>query len=354
MIVCTHDTAVVILSYNGRKWHELFLPKIIEQAATGYDVIVADNASTDDTYQYLQENFPTIKTVQIAVNHGFANGYAEALKQVKAKYYILLSSDFEVTDGWFPPLHRAMEAHPDMAACQPKIRYWREKELFEYAGAAGGFIDHWGYMFCRGRIFNDIEKDNGQYDDDIEVFWASGGCLVVRADLYHQLGGLDADLYAHMEEIDLCWRFKNAGYRIGAIGSSTVYHVGGSVISYGSPQKLYYNFRNNLVLLLKNERGAKLLWLFPLRLVLDGVAGLQMLLKGNFVGTYTILKAHFHFYGSLGKWLKRRRENKKRITHRNTTGIYPHSIVWQYFGKKKKTFPELEWEVNKLNRDLLD
>lgn len=349
MIACTQDTAVVILSYNGRKWHELFLPKIVAEAHTGYEVIVADNASTDDTLTWVQQHFPSVKTLHIDINRGFANGYYEALQQVQAKYYVLLSADFEVTQGWFPPLLHAMQRYTGLAACQPKIRYWRERENFEYAGAAGGFMDKWGYMFCRGRIFNDLEKDTGQYDDDIEVFWASGGCLMVRADLYHKVGGLDREFYAHMEEIDLCWRLKNAGYKIGAIGQSTVYHVGGSVISYGSPQKLFYNFRNNLVLLVKNETTARLLWLFPLRLVLDGIAGLQMLAGGRFKETGTIIKAHFNFYGSLGKWLKRRGEAKKHVTHRNKGGIYPKSIIWQYFALRKKTFPKLKWEPERLS-----
>lgn len=349
MVVCQNDTAVVILSYNGKKWHEQFLPEIVAEAETGYDVIVVDNASTDNTFQYLQEQWPQVKTLQIAVNKGFANGYYEALKQIQAKYYILLSSDFEVTKGWFPPLLHAMQRYQGLAACQPKIRYWRDREYFEYAGAGGGFMDNLGYLFCRGRVFNDLEKDHGQYDDDIEVFWASGGCLMVRADLYHKVGGLDADLYAHMEEVDLCWRLKNAGYKIGYIGQSTVYHVGGSVISYGSPQKLYYNFRNNLILLLKNERAAKLAWLFPLRLVLDGIAGIQMLLSGKPIGTATILKAHFHFYGNLGKWLHKRSEAKKAITHRDESGIYKRSIVWDYFILRKKTFPKLKWEPTRLS-----
>lgn len=348
MIECLQDTAVVILSYNGKKWHEQFLPLIVSEASAGYDVVVVDNASTDDTYQYILDNYPTVKTVQIPINRGFAYGYAEGLKQIKAKYYVLLSSDFEVTEGWFQPLHHAMEADERLAACQPKIRYWREREYFEYAGAGGGFKDKLGYMFCRGRIFNTLEKDEGQYNDSIEVFWASGGCFVVRANLYHAIGGLDPELYAHMEEIDLCWRLKNAGYKIGYVGSSTVYHVGGSVISYGSPQKLYYNFRNSLILLLKNERASTLLWLFPVRLVLDGIAGLQALLKGKWIETKTILKAHFHFYGKLGLWLSRRRENKKRITSRNEVGIYKRSIVWDYFAGGKKTFPQLEWGTKKL------
>ncbi len=348
MITSLQDTAVVILSYNGKKWHQLFLPLIVAQASTGYDVVVVDNASTDDTLEYVQTNFPTVHTLQIAVNKGFANGYYEALRQIHAKYYVLLSADFEVTEGWFPPLLHAMQRYPGLAACQPKIRYWKEKEKFEYAGAAGGFMDKWGYLFCRGRIFNDLETDSGQYNDDIETFWASGGCFIVRADLYHQVGGLDPDLYAHMEEVDLCWRLRNMGYKIGYTGQSTVYHVGGSVISYGSPQKLYYNFRNSLVLLLKNERGAKLAWLFPLRLILDGIAGLQMLAGGNFVGTFTIVKAHFHFYGSLGKWLKKRKAAKKMITHRDTGGIYNKSIIWQYFALRKKTFTKLNWTPERL------
>lgn len=349
MINCTQDTAVVILSYNGRKWHELFLPLIVSEAHTGYDVVVVDNASTDDTLQYVQENYPTVHTLQIAVNRGFSNGYAEALKQIQAKYYVLLSADFEVTTGWFPPLINAMHRYQGLAACQPKIRYWKEREFFEYAGAAGGFKDKYGYMFCRGRIFNELEKDNGQYNDDIEIFWASGGCLMVRADLYHKVGGLDPDFYAHMEEIDLCWRLKNAGYKIGYIAGSTVYHVGGSVISYGSPQKLYYNFRNSLILLLKNEKASTLLWLFPLRLMLDGVAGVHMLLGGKVKEMFIIIKAHFHFYGSLGKWLKRRKEANKNITHRNEAGLYKRSIVWQFFALRKRIFTKLNWTPERLS-----
>jgi len=348
MIECHKDTAVVILSYNGTKWHELFLPKIVDEAHTGYEVIVADNASTDDTLAYVQANFPTIQTIQIAVNHGFANGYYEALKQVKAKYFILLSADFEVTEGWFPPLHAAMERDTNLAACQPRIRYWRDRDCFEYAGAGGGFMDNFGYLFCRGRVFFDIEKDLGQYDDNIEVFWASGGCFMVRADLYEKVGGLDKDLYAHMEEVDVCWRLKNAGYKIGYVGKSLVYHVGGSVISYGSPQKLYYNFRNNLILLIKNEKTSKLLWLFPLRFLLDGVAGLRLLLTGNARQTLTIVKAHFHFYRDMGKWLRRRREAKRMITTRNEEGIYRRSIVWDYFLLRRKKFSDLGWQPKKL------
>ena len=348
MIVCQKDTAVVILSYNGTKWHELFLPKIVEQASAGYEVIVVDNASTDDTLNYVRTNYPSVKTLSISINRGFANGYYEAFKKIQAKYYVLLSADFEVTDGWFQPLHAAMERDENLAAVQPKIRYWKEKENFEYAGAGGAFMDKYGYMFCRGRIFFDLEKDDGQYNDSIEVFWASGGCMFVRADLYHKVGGLDADFYAHMEEIDLCWRLKNAGHRIGYVGGSTVYHVGGSVITYGSPQKLFYNFRNSLILLFKNEKSGRLLWLFPFRLVLDGAAGAQHLLKGEFKQTFTILKAHFNFYGQIGKVLQKRRDLKKLITVRNEEGIYPRSIIYDYFFCKHKKFSQLGWQPKKL------
>ncbi len=347
-ISCTQDTAVVILSYNGRKWHELFLPLIVAEAAAGYDVIVADNASTDDTAEWVAANFPTVHLLRIPVNRGFTGGYVAALEQIQAKYYILLSSDFEVTPGWFQPLHSAMETVPNLAACQPKVRYWKERESFEYAGAAGGFMDKWGYLFCRGRIFDTLEKDAHQYDNNAEIFWATGGCLVIRADLYHAVGGLDVDLYAHMEEVDLCWRLKNAGYRIGYVGSSTVFHVGGSVISYGSPQKLFYNYRNNLVLLLKNEQTSRLLWLLPWRLVLDGVSAAQLLAKGQGASVATIFKAHMSFYGSLRGWLKKRRQAQAHTTTPNRTGIYPRSIVWDYFARGKKRFSELGWKVGRL------
>ena len=345
MIQCNYDTAVVILSYNGKKWHDLFLPKIIEQAKDQYQVIVVDNASTDDTLLHVQTHYPSVTTLHLPVNRGFANGYYEALQQITATYYILLSADFEVTDNWFSPIHDKMLSDPQIAVCQPKIRYWKERSYFEYAGAAGGYMDYLGYLFCRGRIFETLEEDHHQYDDAVELFWASGGCFVVNAAVYHHVGGLDRDLYAHMEEVDLCWRIKNAGYKIAYVPNAIVYHVGGSVISYGSTQKLFYNFRNSLILLLKNERSAKLCWLLPVRLVLDGVAGLQLLLQGKWKHTLTIVKAHFSFYGQLGLWLKKRSKNKALITQRNTVGIYQKSIIWQYFAKKKRTFSALDFKT---------
>lgn len=342
MIATQQDTAVVILSYNSLEWHRLFLPLIVAEAKAGYEVVVVDHNSTDGTAAWVQEHYPTVHVIKFNENHGFAWGYATALKQVNAKYYVLLSADFEVTPGWFQPLHLAMEADYHLAAIQPKIRYYKDREYFEYAGAAGGFMDQWGYMFCRGRVFDTLEKDHGQYQDPIEVFWASGGCLFVRGAYYHEVGGLDDALFAHMEEIDLCWRLKNAGYKIGVVPTSTVFHVGGSVISYGSPQKTFYNFRNNLVLLWKNDKVSRLLWLIPLRLVLDGVAGIQFLLKGQFKNVWAIVRAHFSFYATIGLWTKKRADNQYLISPTpNKEGIYSKSIILQYFLKKKKYFTDL-------------
>jgi GT2 family glycosyltransferase len=215
--------------------------------------------------------------------------------------------------------------------------------MFEYAGAGGGFIDKWGYLFCRGRVFFTLEADEQQYNNNIETFWAGGGCMFVNARIYHQLGGLDKDLYAHMEEVDLCWRMKNAGYRIGYCGESTVYHIGGSVISYGSPQKIFYNYRNSLILLLKNLPASRLIWLLPFRLVLDGVSGLRALLKGDGKEVVAIFKAHMSFYANLPMWLKKRKVSRSLVTQPNLTGVYPKSLIWQYFVKKKTRFTDLEW-----------
>lgn len=344
MIVCRHDTAVVVLSYNGKLLHRDFFPELLREAKDQYDVILVDNASTDDTSAYVREHFPEVSIIQIKINRGFANGYYEGLAQIKAKYYVMLSADFEITPGWFQPLHNLMETYPDISACQPKIKYYRDKEMFEYAGAGGGFMDKWGYLFCRGRIFFTLEKDEQQYNNTIETFWAGGGCMFLRAEVYHQLGGLDRDLYAHMEEVDLCWRMKNAGHRIAYCGSSTVYHIGGSVISYGSPQKLFYNYRNSLILLLKNLPSSKLLWLLPFRLILDGISGGRSLFKGDVKEVWVIAKAHWNFFLHFGFWYKKRKESKKLITKPNLKGIYSKSIIADYFLRKKTTFTDLNWK----------
>jgi hypothetical protein len=341
MLRSRYDTAVVVLSYNGKDLHRDFFPELLREATGLYDVVLIDNASTNNTADYVRAHFPEVPIVTLTVNKGFANGYYEGLKQIDAENYILLSADFEITPGWFQPLRKVLNDYPNVAAVQPKIKYYRDKKLFEYAGAGGGYMDPHGYLFCRGRVFFDIEEDQQQYNDTVEVFWAGGGCMLVRSKAYHAVGGLDKDLYAHMEEVDLCWRLKHAGHRIAYCGASTVYHIGGSVISYGSPQKLFYNYRNSLVLLYKNVPLLRLLWLLPFRLILDGVSGVRALLKGDFVDVKTIVKAHWAFFGQLPLWTKKRAEAQRIKTHATGNGVYKHSILVQYFFKKKKLFSEL-------------
>lgn len=345
MIKCTTDTAVVILSYNGKKYHQDFLPLIVEEGKGKYDTVIIDNASTDDTADFVKKQFPDVKLIQLPVNLGFTGGYMEGLKHIQSKYIVLLSADFEVSKDWFEPLHRLMESDDTIAACQPKIRYQKQKELFEYAGAAGGFIDSMGYPFCRGRIFFTLEEDLGQYNDTSECFWASGGCFFTRNDLFRQFGGFDPDFFAHMEEIDLCWRYKNAGYKIMACGASTVFHVGGSVITYGSPEKAYRNYRNNLIMMTKNLPFGEMLWKVHARMWLDAIAAWRAILSFKFNEYIPIAKAHIHFIigGFTFKWIRKRKQaNQFTVKKRNTKGIYSRSIVWDYFIKGKKKFTELK------------
>lgn len=341
MIQCNTDSAVVILSYNGKPYHEAFLPLIVAESKGLYDVVLIDNASTDDTAAYVQAHFPEVKLIRLPVNKGFTGGYAEGISQIETKYLVMLSADFEVSEGWFHPLHRLMESDEKIAACQPKIRYQKQKELFEYAGAGGGYMDALGYPFCRGRIFFSIEEDQNQYNDTIECFWASGGCFFTRSELFKSFGGLDADFFAHMEEIDLCWRFKNAGYKIMACGDSTVFHVGGSVISYGSPQKIFRNYRNGLIMMVKNLPVSELLWKLPIRLNLDVVAAYRALLSGNGKEYLAIAHAHFSFFAGIFTWIGKRKSAARFNQNPNKKGIYQGSMVWQYFIKGKKKFSEL-------------
>ena len=264
-------TAVVVLNWNGKAWLEKFLPNLVNhsQVAT---VFVADNASTDDSVDYVKINFPTVKIIVNASNGGYAKGYNDVLKQIDAEYFVLINSDIEVTAGWLSPIISLMDSDKQIASCQPKILNYNSKTKFEYAGASGGFIDNLGYPFCRGRIFDDLEQDKGQYNDAVEVFWATGACLFVRSTHFWELGGLDEDFFAHQEEIDLCWRLKNKGYKIMVQPKSVVYHVGGGTLNAGSPFKTHLNFRNNLFMLFKNLPISSLFTTIPMRLVLDGVA----------------------------------------------------------------------------------
>lgn len=337
-MIITDKTAVVILSYNSLSWHQKFLPGIIEYAHDAYDIIVVDHASTTPLSPYFTIHFPEVHLITLETNTGFAGGYHRALIQIQAPYYILLSADFEVTPNWFPPLINFMETHPQVAACAPKIKNYRAKEYFEYAGAAGGFIDNMGFLFCRGRIFNTLEKDEGQYNDNIPVLWASGGCLMIRSEVYHQIGGLDTQLFAHMEEVDLCWRIWNRGYEVYSIGASEVFHVGGSIISYGSPAKTYYNFRNNLILLVKNHPTKHLIPMLFFRLCLDGLAGIQFILKGQFKNCWAIVRAHVGFYKKAPYYFQWRRKNPPKSLSK---GYYSKSILWEYFFKKNKKFTQL-------------
>ncbi|MFC0186175.1 hypothetical protein SAMN04515674_11820 [Pseudarcicella hirudinis] len=335
------QTAIVILNYNGKSFLEKFLPSVVRHSVN-IPVYVADNASTDDSVLFLQNQYPDIHLITLPVNFGYAGGYNEALAQIQAKYYILLNSDVEVTANWINPVIQLMETNPDIAACQPKIRSFHQKADFEYAGAAGGFLDYLGYPFCRGRIFDTLEEDKGQYNDNLEIFWATGACLFIKSEIFHETGGFDADFFAHMEEIDLCWRIKSEGYKIFVCGDSEVYHVGGGTLHKSNPRKTFLNFRNGLAMLYKNHPSEKLFIHIFTRLILDGLAGVKFILSGNFADCFVIIKAHFNFYFNLGKWTAKRRKIKQG---KNLQGIYKSSIVLAYFMKGKKLFSDLSKEI---------
>jgi GT2 family glycosyltransferase len=332
--------AVVILNWNGKKFLEQFLPTLLENSKGDADIIVADNASTDDSIAFVKSHFPEVKIIINDKNYGFAQGYNEALANVSAEYYVLLNSDIEVTPNWIPPVIQLMESDPMIAACQPKILSYHEKTKFEYAGAAGGFIDKYGYPFCRGRLFQTMEEDHGQYDDVAEIFWATGACMFLRAELYHKYGGLDGDFFAHMEEIDFCWRLKNEGYKIMYCPTSTVYHIGGGTLPKISARKTYLNFRNNCILLYKNLPDNMLVEVFAKRLVLDGIAAMKFLFTAGFKDFIAVSKAHFSFYGSLPIT----RQKRKRMKQGPMRNIYLKNIVFEYYLRGKKKFTDLEKE----------
>jgi len=331
-------TAVVILNWNGRKYLEQFLPPLIQFSNADAEIIVADNASKDDSISFLETNFPSVRIIRNSTNEGFARGYNLALKQVDADYYILLNSDIEVTSGWIQPVISLMEKDPLIAACQPKIRSWSERSKFEYAGAAGGFIDKYGYPFCRGRLFQTLEEDLGQYDDVAEIFWATGACMFIRADVFHKAGGLDEDFFAHMEEIDLCWRLKNLGYKIMYCPESVVYHIGGGTLPKISWRKTYLNFRNNFYLLYKNLPDNMVREVFLKRLFLDAIAALKFLVTAGFKDFWAIYKAHTSFYSTLSKTKAKR----KLLQHAPFHLVYKKNLVFEYFLRGKKKFSDLD------------
>jgi len=341
----TSSAAIVILNWNGRKFLEQFLPSVTASAAnTPRDSIlkkiyVADNASTDDSVVFLQQHYPGITIIQNSSNEGFAKGYNTALKQVQADYYILLNSDVEVTPNWINPVIELMESDKLIAACQPKMLAYHKKDQFEYAGASGGWLDMLGYPFMRGRIFDDCEKDTGQYDDIRQCFWASGAAFFVRSEVYHEVGGLDEYFFAHQEEIDLCWRLQLAGYKIFVNPKAVVYHVGGGTLPAGNSRKTLLNFRNNLVMLAKNLPFATAAWKIPFRILLDALSAWRGLLSGDSGYFYAICKAHYQFFGWLLLYKKQSVFPAKRGG--KLYGFYAGSVVWAYFIRKKKTFSEI-------------
>jgi len=302
--------AVAILNWNGKNWLEKFLPDVVcfSQEA---DIYVIDNGSTDDSVEFLEIHFPTVNIIQNNQNYGFAGGYNEGLKEIKNEFYCLLNSDVEVTANWISPVLDLLENNPSIAAVQPKILSFNNKKYFEFAGAAGGFIDNLGYPYCRGRIFDDLEEDRGQYDDETEIFWASGCCFFIRSKDFWEQNGFDERFFAHQEEIDLCWRLINSGRKIFYTGISKVYHVGGGTLNKQSAQKTYLNIRNNLSMMLKNLPFPRLIWLIFFRLCLDGIAGIYFAFKNGFPHLWAVVRAHFGFYAQLpGTWKLRQKDQK--------------------------------------------
>ncbi len=326
--------AVVILNWNGAKLLEQFLPSVFEfsDEATIY---VADNASTDTSIEVIQNQFPLVKIIQNTGNFGFAKGYNEALKFVEEEYYALVNSDIEVTENWLASILVLFENEPETAIIQPKLLDFKKKTHFEYAGGAGGFIDKFGYPFCRGRIFDTVEEDKNQYDDAIEIFWATGACFFIRKEVYRKINGFDDDFFAHQEEIDLCWRAFNLGYKTKYTPKSIVYHVGGATLNEGNPRKTFLNFRNSLFMLTKNLPKNQLFPILFIRMCLDGLAGIQFILKGKFKHFWAILEAHFTFYHLVFQFYKKRGTNQKSNYYKT------NSIVYSYFVKNGKVFEKL-------------
>lgn len=331
--------AVVILNWNGKRFLEKFLPSVVSSTYQNLKIIVGDNASTDDSVDFLRFNYPEIEIISNEINFGFADGYNKVLSTINADYFVLLNSDVEVTPAWIEPVIELMESDTLIAAAQPKLLSYQDKRMFEYAGAAGGFLDEYGYPFCRGRIFDTVEIDSGQYNQVSEIFWASGAALFIKSSCWKEVNGLDADFFAHMEEIDLCWRLKNNGYKIMYCPSSTVYHVGGGTLEAENPFKTYLNFRNNLFMLQKNLSGSKAFLVLFIRFWLDLITLIKYLLAQKPRNAWAISRAHFAFFKSFGKTQAKRLIKPSAY---NNFGLYNGSIVWQYFVKQKKTFDKLQ------------
>lgn len=323
--------AVVILNWNGQKLLEQFLPYVVKYSKEA-TIYVADNASTDDSLSFVTTHFPSVVIIKNNSNSGYAGGYNLALQEVEETFYCLVNSDIEVTENWLQPILNLFEKESKTAIIQPKILDFKKKNYFEYAGAGGGFIDKYGYPFCRGRIFETLEQDFGQYDDSKSIFWATGACFFIRKNVFRELGGFDSDFFAHQEEIDLCWRAFNLDYEVKYCGKSTVYHVGGATLETANPNKTFLNFRNSLLMLLKNLPNNKLIPILFIRMNLDGIAGIRFLLQGKFKHFLAVLKAHFSFYSLIFKFYK------KRANFQKSNYFKLNSIVYNYFIKKKLHF----------------
>ena len=331
--------SVVIINYNGRKYLQQFLPSVLAATYSNMEIIVADNASTDDSIEFLRKTYPSVRIIELKRNHGYAGGYNLALKDVKSDYYVLLNSDVEVSPGWIEPVVELMEKDKMIGACQPKILNYNNKDQFEYSGASGGWLDCLGYPFARGRIFDICEVDTGQYNDNQKIFWASGAALFIRADLFYKAGGLDTYFFAHMEEIDFCWRLQLLGYCIYVCPASVVYHVGSGTLPKGNERKVFLNFRNNMIMLAKNLPKRQSFWKIPLRVLMDFISAFKSLFAGQFVYFLAVGEAHLAFL----KWLFFKRKSSVYPVQRKArlSGWYLHSVAWKHFVQGKERFDEI-------------
>lgn len=336
------SVAVVIIHWNKRALLEQFLPSVVASTYPNLKIVIADNASTDDSIVYVKANFPSVKTLVLDQNYGYAGGYNHALKQIEADYYVLLNNDVEVTPNWIEPIIEAMQKDEKIAAAQPKILQYKQKDHFEYAGGAGGYIDYLGYVFCRGRLFETMEKDEGQYNNNVPIFWASGACLFIKSKAFHQIGGFDEHFFAHMEEVDLCWRLQLADHQVWYIGNSQVYHLGGSTLQQGNPKKTYLNFRNSLQMLLKNSEVKTLYWLIPVRSTLDLLSSIYFLMNAKTADSGAVHRAHADFFFKFGKWWKKRKNVLKLKPSIHLHGVYQESVILEHFVKKKQAFSQLK------------
>ena len=332
--------AIVILNYNGKAHLTQFLPFVVKYSHP-HHIVIADNGSTDDSVIFIKQNYPSIHLIEIEENLGFTGGYNYALNFLDQDILVLLNSDVEVTPNWISPILLMMENDNSIAACQPKLLSFDQRSRFEYAGAAGGFIDKLGFPFCRGRVFQIMESDTGQYNNSTRIFWASGACMFIKNELFKSIGGFDEDFFAHMEEIDLCWRLQNAGFSIYYNGDSKVYHVGGGTLSKANPNKTYYNFRNGLSMLIKNEKQGRLWWKLPLRILFDLVAAVKFIFADSWKDGWAVIKAHGYFWTKIGRIIKKR--NLAKIYWKKSRAVfYNKFIVIEYYLKGKKKFSDFD------------